>query len=798
MTWVLPDGRSGGDGTAVAAVDVYGRIIWWNPQAGRLLGYAPTQVAGRAAPELLAEALPTAALRALVCRTPWRGELRLRRSDGSAGAVICELQPNPWATAGPDWIVLAASPGAAPPGQSVRGERSAVLTDRAFTQAPLAMSLYDRQGQLVRANSAMERLSGRHEEEMRGRTLHELMAAPPLDTVAEAAATVLETGHEARVQTLEAGGAGEQQRLLTSFLTPVTDDDRTVGLAGVVVDTTREYLAGQRLSLAAEAAGRIGTTLDVVRTARELVDFLCGRFADWVCVDLVADCFDGLGDTGGKPVDHRAGSPLLRVAERGGPRPQQAFPARRGRTSWAGRLWEAGGARQTGTGDGARHGATTSDPGPADHDAALVVALRAQGELLGLVRFARDRGHPPFDAEEHLLARSIVARAALSLDNARRYLRERSVAVTLQRSLLPQEPAVQNAVEVGFRYLPAATAAGVGGDWFDVIPLSGARVALVVGDVVGHGLHASATMGRLRMAVRTLADLDLPPDELLARLDDMVVRDAAEWAAGGDFAAEICATCVYAVYDPVSRRCSVACAGHPVPVVVTPDGGAEFLDVVAGPPLGIGGLPFEALDLRLPEGSLLALYSDGLVEGMDRDLVRNTDTLLRTLGGEAASVEDACERAVGTLVPEDARDDVTLLVTRTRTLPDERVHYWDLSSDPAAVGEARALVREQLGRWGLRELEFATELVVSELVTNALRHAEAPVRLRLIRDTGLICEVSDASNTSPRQRRARALDEGGRGLLLVARLTHRWGTRFTPDGKTIWAEQRIEAPCTGG
>ncbi len=356
-------------------------------------------------------------------------------------------------------------------------------------------------------------------------------------------------------------------------------------------------------------------------------------------------------------------------------------------------------------------------------------------------------------------------------------------------------------MEVASRYLPAHARAGIGGDWFDVIPLSGARVALVVGDVVGHGVRASATMGRLRTAVRTLADVDLTPDELLTQLDDLVVRLDREDSVddgtdpAGEDVGEVGATCLYAVYDPVSGRCSMARAGHPPPVLATPDGTVGLLDVPAGPPLGLGGLPFEVAEFDLPEGSVLALCTDGLVEAGGRDPDAGYALLRDALADPGRPLEEMCETAVRSLLSDPRTDDAALLLARPRTLGADRVATWDLPADLSVVARARELACAQVSAWNLPEdAVFTTELVVSELVTNALRHGGPPVRLRLIRDTSLICEVSDASSTALHLRRARVFDEGGRGLMIVAQLTERWGSRHTGSGKTIWAEQILPAP----
>ncbi|MER5836273.1 ATP-binding SpoIIE family protein phosphatase, partial [Streptomyces sp. NPDC002130] len=338
--------------------------------------------------------------------------------------------------------------------------------------------------------------------------------------------------------------------------------------------------------------------------------------------------------------------------------------------------------------------------------------------------------------------------------------------------------------------------AGVGGDWFDVIPLSGNRVALVIGDVVGHGVNASATMGRLRTAVRTLADVDLPPDELLTHLDDLVIHLTGDEEAGGaegDVAAagELGATCLYAVYDPVSRRCTLASAGHPLPALRAPDGTVDGISGFTGPPLGLGGLPFEATELTLPAGSVLALYSDGLVKSRVRDIDDSLNTLRDALSVRTPSLDAACDAVIHGLLAGRPADDVALLLARTRALTSDQVAVWDIPPDPSLVERARKVAVEQLDEWGLADATFTTELLVSELVTNAIRYGDSPIQLRLIRDTTLICEVSDASSTAPHLRRARVYDEGGRGLLLVSQLSQNWGTRHATVGKTIWCEQNL-------
>ncbi|WP_254885648.1 SpoIIE family protein phosphatase/ATP-binding protein [Streptomyces sp. NA02950] len=431
----------------------------------------------------------------------------------------------------------------------------------------------------------------------------------------------------------------------------------------------------------------------------------------------------------------------------------------------------------------------------------ITVPLRARGVVLGVASFMRSEKPEPFEEDDVSLAEELVTRAAVSIDNARRYTREHTMAVTLQRSLLPRVLPEQDALDVAYRYLPAES--GVGGDWFDVIPLPGARVALVVGDVVGHGLHAAATMGRLRTAVHNFSTLDLPPDEILSHLDDLIARidqdERGAGAEGTDGGTEVItgATCLYAIYDPVTRRCTMARAGHPPPAVVCPDGSVEFPDLPAGPPLGLGGLPFETAELELPEGSHLVLYTDGLIEKRDRDIDIGLELLRDALSHPGRTPEESCTAVLDALLPDRPSDDIALIVARTRVLEQGRIANCEVPSDPAHVAEVRAAVARKLAEWELGDVAFTTELILSELITNAIRYATGPIRVRLLCDRSLICEVSDTSSTSPHLRYAATTDEGGRGLFLVSQFADRWGTRYTTDGKVIWAELALPQQKNG-
>ncbi|MEU9454172.1 SpoIIE family protein phosphatase [Streptomyces sp. NPDC048277] len=423
--------------------------------------------------------------------------------------------------------------------------------------------------------------------------------------------------------------------------------------------------------------------------------------------------------------------------------------------------------------------------------------LIASGRVIGLcvVSFSQPR---TFSEGARIWLMALSGLVGQALERARLYDMEHARARELQRGLLPRAlPRLPAACAVA-RYLPAGQGEEVGGDWYDVIPLPADRVALVIGDVMGHGITEAATMGRLRTAVRTLADLDIPPDELFSRLNDLV----------SDLGEDTYATCLYAVFDPVACTFSYSLAGHPPPVVVHPDGTVRTPDAAPDPPLGAAKPPFGLHRLHLPDGSMLVLCTDGLVESATRDVDQGM-AQLRQILAEAASpavhsaaadedddiryLEDLCDRVVSALLPDRGQmnDDAGLLIVRVRRTAPRDVVSWSLPVDPRAAGEARDHVRKRLGTWGLDDLVLTTELLVSELVGNVVRHATGPVHLRMLRSRTLTCEVYDGSLTTPRIRHPTHTDEGGRGLQLVAALSRRWGARYLQDGKCIWTEQDL-------
>ncbi|WP_455359810.1 SpoIIE family protein phosphatase [Streptomyces sp. SYSU K21746] len=791
---------------ATAALDADGMVIGWSPAAEDLLGYAPREVLGNPfaplmAPEpgdLLTEdtAGEEAHLR--------RGELCMRRRDGSLVDLAAAMFSLSRAGGGAARLLVMADAA-----DVERWEAKQSMLRGLATESPLGLAIYNPALRVVWANAALYEEMGTTGYTYIGVspddmvTHAEVLSAEYPQSLTEVMSRVLETGEP--VLDLHYRGRPpfdpEHDHVWSCSYYRLQDARGTVlGACEETVDITARYRAQQRLDLLVEAGERLGTALRMDHTARELAEVTVPRFADVVTVDLWAAVLEGEQP----PPGPAQASPMIRVWAGDRPGGEVLDP---GGTS----LVKGAPVSYPPDSPQARCLASSDRPvlerlandngaeGAAPMRSLLVVPLRSEGATLGLVTFSRDRNPAPFDSEELDLADELAARAAVCIDNARRFTREHTAALTLQRSLLPQTLPYQTAVEVAYRYLPADNKAGVGGDWFDVIALSGARVGLVVGDVVGHGLSAAATMGRLRTSVRVLAQLDLAPDELLSRLDDLIGQTAHERAALGPGDGEapeedkaLGASCLYAVYDPVTGRCQMARAGHPPPLVVEPATGSVSLpDLPAGPPLGTGVLPFESVELELPEGSLIALFTDGLVQTHERDITDELDRLGALLTRHTRPLDELCDEAVATLLPGTVSDDAALLLVRTRVLGGHHVAGWELPADPEVVGRARSAAAGQVAAWGLEELVFTTELVVSELVTNAIRYASGPIQVRLIRDKTLICEVSDSGHTSPNLRYAGSDDEGGRGLFLVAQMTQQWGTRYTHAGKTIWAEQTL-------
>ncbi|MDX2527611.1 SpoIIE family protein phosphatase [Streptomyces europaeiscabiei] len=695
------------------------------------------------------------------------------------------------------WVALVSDATQAP-----GWDMSRTVLERMTAWSPVGIAIVDTELRFVWSNAALERFGGGRAHERVGLRLAEVQPGLDAERIEAQMRQVLETGspvldyeHVGRIRS-----APHRETAHAMSFTRLEDDHgRPIGVYYTVVDVSEQHRARIRLALLDRAGEQIGRTLDVRRTAQELADVVVPTLADFVTVDLLDSVLRGaepgpLGDGSvplrrtaqqsvhagvpeavleiGAVASYTAGSPPVRVLVEGRSWSEPRLDPLSG--EWA----------------EAVPGHRTVPAEALGLHSVMIVPVRARGITLGITTFFRRDRQDPFDAVDLGLAEELVGRAAVCVDNARRYTRERDAALALQRSLLPRRLPEQDAAEVAVRYRPADELTGLGGDWYDVIPLSGARVALVIGEVAGHGIDGAAAMGRLRTAVRTLADLDLPPDEVLAHLDDMVAKSARQEGSepGGGSVQTVGARCLYVVHDPVSGTCAMAAAGPFAPALVAPDGTVTFPELPEGPALGVDQQPFQALQLDLAEGTVIALHTDGLIAEASRE------ALCRALARPEPLLERHAQRVLDSLSPAHPTDDVALLLARTRRLPAHRVASWELPADPALVAEARKTTARQLGAWGLEELAFTTELVVSELVTNAIRHAAGPIRLRLILERTLVCEVFDGGATAPHLRHPRTTDEGGRGLFLISQFTQRWGTRFLPEGKVIWAEQSLTDP----
>ncbi|MGN6242745.1 MAG: SpoIIE family protein phosphatase [Motilibacteraceae bacterium] len=673
-------------------------------------------------------------------------------------------------------------------------ERQVALLGAMVEQSPLGLAIFDDHLRFRTVNAALARINGMPVEEHLGRRVPELL--PHMDAAVEdVMRRVLETGVPA-TNVLHRGRTPADPRRDRVFEVTYSridaEDGRALGVAAFATDVTARHEALQavssaqfRLALLDEASARVGTSLDLRRTAEELCDIAVPRFADHAAVDLLDSLLAGeegpLGAPGTRmtrmafrshdehladrfPVvtaslDYPADAPAARAIATG--RPQLVDPV------------DDEFVRRTARNDDEVHAVLAVGVG-----SAVVVPLVARGAVLGVASFVRNRESRTFDAQDLALAAELGHRAGLAMDNARLYTRERATALALQRHLLPPDEQRVQEVEVASRYLPGVSTTEVGGDWFDVIPLAGGRVALVVGDVMGRGVRAAAAMGQLRTAVRTLAVLDLMPEDVVAHLDDLAQSLAQVQLA----------TCIYAVYDPVTRELRWASAGHLPPVLVPPDGPATLLPIPSGAPLGVGGVAFESACVQVPDGTRVVLYTDGLVESRGLDLDHGLDALREALDTAPDDLDALCDDVLTRLGRDAAHDDdVALLAARLHALPERRAESWEVPSDLAAVSRARALTRAALADWGLEPLDDTATLLVSELVTNAIRYAKDPVELRLLLlDDRLEVSVADHDTRLPRLMRADADAEGGRGLHLVGTLARRWGARSTADGKVVW------------
>ncbi|WP_432081480.1 SpoIIE family protein phosphatase [Streptomyces sp. WAC 04229] len=682
-----------------------------------------------------------------------------------------------------------------------------------FGQSPFGFLLIDPDLRVRRANQRFASTFGGTPDDHRGKGVHDYLSRAEADRVSATLRRVLESGDSITDMHVTGfvPGSEERRHWSVNLYRVHSGSGRPIGVAWLGTDITarraaaREAAAARRnLALLNEAGARIGNSLDLETTARELLDVVVPGFCDLATVDL----YQGLLVGDETPAGLADGSAELR-------RVAYSSAVSDAPLHGAGERVQLGAVHHypfnSPCADALRTGRPRTVPAEDGSlvQSTLAVPMVAHDTVVGLAQFARTKGSEPFGDRDRDLAVELAARAAVCIDNARLYRREHERALILQRSLLPPGDPEASGLDIACRYLPGEAATGraseVGGDWFDVIELPGHRTALVVGDVMGRGLRAAVAMGELRTAVRTLAQLDLEPAEVLSQLDEIArglgapggvqqATRAARRPREADLSEVYLATCVYAVYDSVTRRCTFANAGHLPPVLVEPGESALMLDVPPGLPLGVGGEPFEEVEVELPEGALLALYTDGLVESRDHPLDEGLQAFVGALTDPTRPLEDVCDQVLNTLDSHHGEDDIALLMARVQGLPTESVGDWTLPREPRSVGRARELARAQLLDWDMEPLVDTTELLVSELVTNALRYGEGEIRLRLLLDRTLVCEVWDSGLVQPRRRRARDTDEGGRGLQLVGLLSAAWGSRRTPRGKTVW----FELPLPGG
>ncbi|MGW0012374.1 SpoIIE family protein phosphatase [Streptomyces tendae] len=668
----------------------------------------------------------------------------------------------------------------------------AAVLNALFANSPQGLFVFDSEQKVTRYNPAGRGVRGLSDEDVLGQGIADFAPGFEADELRGLIDEVQATGEALRGRLVRGKSPTDPHRALAVevSLFPLHDlGGGRPGLVGVVEDVTERQAAADRLAVLSEVHATVGSTLDVRTTGDELVRALVPAFADAATVDLLDDGVVAAERAAGPPPTEvplrrvAFAPPSAEVSRREGDSRPLPFP-----TPYTQVLNDMR----------ARLVRVSSDDPWLSTDpegfeplvrtgvhSMIVAPLLARDTVLGLLTLYRHRTEP-FEEADLDVARQAAFTASVHLDNAHSYRREHTVAAALQRRLQPGAIPRLSAVETAHVYLPESA----GGDWFDVVPLSGTRVALVVGDVTGHGIEAAATMGQLRLALRTLTLRDLETDELLTHLDEVASQLAN---ASGPGPHRPVATCAVTVYNPVSRHCTMVRAGHPAPVVIDPDGVPRAVEVPQGPPLGTGGgHVFTPAVLELAPGTLLALHTNGLTrgDGDQGDAARRR--LEHILASTTRPLQELCDTAVYHMAPS-RHDDAVLLLARTRVLPPEHVADWTLPADASVVGTARRLVDRQLAAWNLDEAVYTTELVVSELVTNAIRYGKGPVRLRLIRDRGrLLTEVTDANSASPHLRRARENDEGGRGLFIVMRLSTHWGVRHSRHAKTIWSEQRLD------
>lgn len=661
-------------GVAAVLLDAEGRVVLWSPQAEELYGYTVEEALGQYAARLLVHEehwgwVIKKFADVMATGQSWGGTFPIRCKDGSTRLV--ELRNMRLLNERGDFYAL----GLGTDSPKLREvERDVALSTRLISQSPLGIAILDTELRYVAINPALERIHALPQKDHLGRHYREIMSATEFEAAEAAMRQVLTTGIPLLDPSTIIGRtrADPEHEHAWSFSVYRLEDTqgRVLGVAELVLDVTDRYLSAReasetrrRLALIADGSARIGTTLDVEQTARELAEVTVPEFADVVAVDVLDSAIDEhrpptrVGPAVFRALALKAAYPTEAVQAADPPGHIATYDADRLATQCV----RTGHPILIAHADGndlrsmARdeHGATLlARSGVHSY---MAVPLTARGSNLGFLGLTRARDPQPFDEDDLAIATELASRAAVCIDNARAHQSVRNAAETLQRSLLPDHPSHFPGLQVASRYQPAQAAYEIGGDWYDVLPLGGDRTALVVGDVMGSGIDAAAAMGRLRTATIAFAGLDLDPTRVLEQLD--AITSGLE---------QYIATCLYVAYDPHRGECRIANAGHLPPVLLRSGKQPRLLDLPTGAPLGVGGVPFETTTVSLDPGDQLVLYTDGLVETRHQPIDERLGTLLHVLDAPDCPLEETCDRLLHDLRQPGDHDDVALLIARVQ------------------------------------------------------------------------------------------------------------------------------------
>lgn len=653
---------------AVLGIDDHDRICYWGPGAQRLFGYAAADVLSRPAATLFPAAPQdgTGAAERLTERGRtlgyWRVRMPVLHQDGTL--FDCGFRVFPvTGEHGRSVVVGLASRG----DELDRVKTNLAFLDALFETCPIGLVILDEDLRYVHLNQALADMDGVPIQDHIGVPMTDIMATSDGGEYRRLLRAVADEGRpvvSALVGFRTPGHPDRDQVRSVSFFPLSQAVGTRPGLGGLLVDVTdRERAiveataARQRLALLDRASTRIGTTLDVNVTARELVDAAVPDFCDASVVEVVEwaderEVFDpavplitrriASGTSLPPPatelvgglsrVTYPPGSMIHEMIRTGGPVCVPVNDEFMTRT--------------------VIHQARVRLLLDSGLTCLLLAPLVARGTVQGIAMFGRSAGRPVFTEQDLSLAGELASRAALCLDNARLYSRVQDIALTLQRALLPTALTAGPCVRTAHRYLPGSHISEVGGDWYDAIELPGGHVALLVGDVVGHGVPAAAAMGRLRITAKTLARQNLEPDAVLRELDVCAQEAGIELA-----------TCLYILYDPTTGAARIANAGHPPPLVRQPDGTVDVIDEVLGVPLGVGGFPFRTTEIELQEGAVLALYTDGLVEA-GGDISEGIEALRSQLARAAGGLEATADDILTSMLPSAPTDDTVIVLAQ--------------------------------------------------------------------------------------------------------------------------------------